>query len=128
MRDILVFIFVFLISNTLFANINECHKHLNYKNYVFYDQIQKHIDYLSPEDNLVLQTLVYLHLGYNSLEEFVTHGFLDFQFYSMPNYNPKHRSNDLHYKLMMHYKHSSQTIIYNSVTQQIVERRTREDF
>lgn len=87
--------------------------------------IDKSLKLLNPQDMAVLETLAYMHLGHNSIAEFKRRGFLDFQFYSVPNYTPKGREKDLHYKLMMHYPEYTQTIIYNSVRFQIVESSSR---
>lgn len=80
---------------------------------------------IKPHDMIVLETLIYMFLGHNTLGEFKRRGFLDFQFYATPNYTPSGREKDLHYKLMMHYSEYTQTLIYNSVTQQIVESTSR---
>lgn len=104
---------------------SRCEKHLSDFSDPIYVNIDRSLGILNSKDLMVLETLIYMHLGHNTIGEFKRRGFMDFQFYAIPNYTPLGHEKQMHYKLMMHYAEYTQTIIYNSVTHQIVESSSR---
>ena len=114
---------------------HQCFSYLLSQDSKLYGRLQNRLRSLTNKDLQVLETLAYMHYGYSNLDEFLHRGFLDFQFYDMPNGKPgynqkadKFYREGLHYKLMMHFKYYTQTIIYNSKTYEIISGSTRDNF
>ena len=80
---------------------------------------------LSKKDRIVLETLIFMHLGHDSVEEFYRRGFLDYEFYLTPNIAPK-GTKAPHYKLLMHYKYYTVVIIYNAKDFKVFKSSIRE--
>lgn len=75
-------------------------------------------------DLMVLNEIVLDVLGFESLQAFkADEKILAYQFNAMPNYYRSGYENNLHYKLLIHYAYSTTTIIYDSVTRDVVENR-----
>jgi len=116
----LLFMCLFLIG--IKSSANQCQDFLLSKDK---STFMKKVLSLRQQDRFVLETLAFMHLGADDLDQFFNRGFLDFEFYYTPNISPK-GSPDRHYKLMMHYEYYTQTIIYNSAKFKVVEASTRE--
>lgn len=73
---------------------------------------------------MVLNEILTKELGYQNIEGFLADPrLLDYQFNPMPNYFRSGRENNLHYRLILHFKNFSTTLIYDSVEREIVEKQ-----
>lgn len=82
---------------------------------------------LSKKDRIVLETLIFMHLGHDSIEDFYQRGFLDYEFYHAPNISP-HGKKAAHYKLLMHYEYHSVVVIYNAKDFKVFRSSIRESW